>query len=254
MAKKANEWPLGERWVHSKSSNSNKLKNDWLDFCGDCQVYRNPYNHGKLNNWKLFLGVEKRRWVFFFLGGGLLHFSRSDFMVNNNLFFQSLHSSHWVTRVLLPSGHSPHGDGMTWESFPAKKDLIPVWRAPSGQCGCLYSAAAGPWPVPAVSCGWPDQTAGGDSAQTAELFSSTSNTSEVLPIAMQSALDELISPGLWLPLFLNATCMNDLFRLFLGGHFVLILGEKNGKKQQGYNCNNYLTSLYVHLNSSNIFM
>lgn len=58
------------------------------------KVYKNPYNHGKLNNWKLFLGVEKR--------------------------------SHWVTRVLLPSGHSPHGDGMTWESFPPKKDLIPV--------------------------------------------------------------------------------------------------------------------------------
>lgn len=26
-----------------------------------CQVYRNPYNYGRLNNWKVFLGVEKRR-------------------------------------------------------------------------------------------------------------------------------------------------------------------------------------------------
>lgn len=25
------------------------------------QVYRNPYNYGRLNNWKVFLGVEKTR-------------------------------------------------------------------------------------------------------------------------------------------------------------------------------------------------
>lgn len=34
--------------------------------------------------------------------------------------------SHWVTRVLLPSGHTPHGDGVTWDIFPAKKDVVPV--------------------------------------------------------------------------------------------------------------------------------
>lgn len=28
-----------------------------------CQVFRNPYNYGRLNNWKVFLGVEKRRCV-----------------------------------------------------------------------------------------------------------------------------------------------------------------------------------------------
>ncbi|XP_035981907.1 palmitoyltransferase ZDHHC16A isoform X2 [Fundulus heteroclitus] len=58
------------------------------------KVYRNPFNYGKLNNWKVFLGVEKR--------------------------------SHWVTRVLLPSGHPPHGDGLTWDILPVRKDLIPV--------------------------------------------------------------------------------------------------------------------------------
>lgn len=58
------------------------------------KVYRNPFNYGKLNNWKVFFGVEKR--------------------------------SHWVTRVLLPSGHMPHGDGLTWDIFPVRKDLIPV--------------------------------------------------------------------------------------------------------------------------------
>ncbi|XP_077351768.1 palmitoyltransferase ZDHHC16A isoform X3 [Festucalex cinctus] len=58
------------------------------------QVYKNPFNHGKLHNWKVFLGVEKR--------------------------------SHWVTRVLLPSAHSPLGDGLTWDSFPVKKEPIAV--------------------------------------------------------------------------------------------------------------------------------
>ncbi|XP_037322111.2 palmitoyltransferase ZDHHC16A isoform X3 [Pungitius pungitius] len=57
-------------------------------------VYRNPFNHGRLNNWKIFLGVEK--------------------------------TSHWLTRVLLPSGHAPLGDGLQWDVFPVKKDLIPV--------------------------------------------------------------------------------------------------------------------------------
>ncbi|KAM8860099.1 palmitoyltransferase ZDHHC16A isoform 2-T2 [Spinachia spinachia] len=57
-------------------------------------VYRNPFNHGRLNNWKIFLGVEK--------------------------------TSHWLTRVLLPSGHAPPGDGLKWDVFPVKKDLIPV--------------------------------------------------------------------------------------------------------------------------------
>lgn len=36
--------------------------------------------------------------------------------------------SHWVTRVLLPSGHAPHGNGLTWDAFPARKDLTPVWQ------------------------------------------------------------------------------------------------------------------------------
>lgn len=58
------------------------------------KVYRNPFNYGKLNNWKVFLGVEKR--------------------------------SHWLTRVLLPSGHTPYGDGLTWDIYPLKKDMIPV--------------------------------------------------------------------------------------------------------------------------------
>ncbi|XP_029376786.1 palmitoyltransferase ZDHHC16A isoform X2 [Echeneis naucrates] len=58
------------------------------------KVYRNPFNYGRLNNWKIFLGVEKR--------------------------------SHWVTRVLLPSGHAPYGDGLTWDIFAVKRDLIAV--------------------------------------------------------------------------------------------------------------------------------
>lgn len=33
-----------------------------------CQVYRNPFNYGRLNNWKVFLGVQKRRCVFVMFG------------------------------------------------------------------------------------------------------------------------------------------------------------------------------------------
>ncbi|XP_042565529.1 palmitoyltransferase ZDHHC16A isoform X2 [Clupea harengus] len=58
------------------------------------KVYRNPFHYGRLNNWKLFLGVEKR--------------------------------SHWVTRVLLPSSHAPHGDGLTWDFPLRKKEPLPV--------------------------------------------------------------------------------------------------------------------------------
>uniref|UniRef100_A0A8B9LGS9 Palmitoyltransferase n=1 Tax=Astyanax mexicanus TaxID=7994 RepID=A0A8B9LGS9_ASTMX len=54
----------------------------------------NPYNYGKLNNWKVFFGVEKK--------------------------------SHWLTRVLLPSGHVPYGDGLAWDIYPLKKDMMPV--------------------------------------------------------------------------------------------------------------------------------
>ncbi|XP_077585729.1 palmitoyltransferase ZDHHC16A isoform X1 [Stigmatopora nigra] len=58
------------------------------------QVYKNPFDYGKLHNWKVFLGVKKR--------------------------------SHWLTRVLLPSGHLPLEDGLTWENLTLKKEPIPV--------------------------------------------------------------------------------------------------------------------------------
>ncbi|CAB1312407.1 unnamed protein product [Coregonus sp. 'balchen'] len=58
------------------------------------KVYKNPFNYGRLNNWKVFFGVEKR--------------------------------SHWLTRVLLPSGHAPYGNGLTWDIYPIRKDMIPV--------------------------------------------------------------------------------------------------------------------------------
>ncbi|KAH0504504.1 putative palmitoyltransferase ZDHHC16 [Microtus ochrogaster] len=50
------------------------------------RVFRNPYNYGCLDNWKVFLGVDTGR--------------------------------HWLTRVLLPSSHLPHGNGMTWDPPP----------------------------------------------------------------------------------------------------------------------------------------
>uniref|UniRef100_A0A2I3SD16 Palmitoyltransferase n=1 Tax=Pan troglodytes TaxID=9598 RepID=A0A2I3SD16_PANTR len=50
------------------------------------RVFTNPYNYGCLDNWKVFLGVDTGR--------------------------------HWLTRVLLPSSHLPHGNGMSWEPPP----------------------------------------------------------------------------------------------------------------------------------------
>uniref|UniRef100_A0A674I2A2 Palmitoyltransferase n=1 Tax=Terrapene triunguis TaxID=2587831 RepID=A0A674I2A2_9SAUR len=47
------------------------------------RVFRNPYSYGAWDNWKVFLGVEMRR--------------------------------HWLTRVLLPSTHLPHGTGLSWD-------------------------------------------------------------------------------------------------------------------------------------------
>ncbi|XP_036837386.1 palmitoyltransferase ZDHHC16A isoform X1 [Oncorhynchus mykiss] len=60
--------------------------------CG--KVYKNSFNYGRLNNWKVFLGVEKK--------------------------------SHWLTRVILPSGHVPIGNGLTWDIYPFRKDMMPV--------------------------------------------------------------------------------------------------------------------------------
>ncbi|KAM9561555.1 palmitoyltransferase ZDHHC16B-like isoform 1-T1 [Salvelinus alpinus] len=47
------------------------------------KVFRNPYHYGKINHWKVLFGVEE--------------------------------TSHWLTRVLLPSSHVPHEDGLIWE-------------------------------------------------------------------------------------------------------------------------------------------
>lgn len=33
------------------------------NFSSVMQAFRNPYHHGRMNNWKLLFGVEKRRWV-----------------------------------------------------------------------------------------------------------------------------------------------------------------------------------------------
>ncbi|KAM9424733.1 palmitoyltransferase ZDHHC16B isoform 2-T3 [Pholidichthys leucotaenia] len=54
------------------------------------KVFRNPFHHGRLNNWRILFGVEKR--------------------------------SHWLTRVLLPSSHLPDGDGVMWECAFTRRD------------------------------------------------------------------------------------------------------------------------------------
>ncbi|KAG7462490.1 hypothetical protein MATL_G00185400 [Megalops atlanticus] len=74
-----------ERHINSKETRRMQKKG---------KVFRNPFNYGRLNNWKVFFGVEKR--------------------------------SHWLTRVLLPSGHAPYGDGLTWDFYPHKKDMMAI--------------------------------------------------------------------------------------------------------------------------------
>lgn len=91
-----------------------------------CQVYKNPFNYGKLHNWKVFLGVEKRRWVFFFLMFLSLLFVLICLWPPDLTSVCMWTCSHWVTRVLLPSAHLPFGDGLTWDSYPIKKELILV--------------------------------------------------------------------------------------------------------------------------------
>ncbi|TNN37106.1 putative palmitoyltransferase ZDHHC16 [Liparis tanakae] len=58
------------------------------------KVFKNPYHHGTMNNWKLLLGVEERR--------------------------------HWVTRVLLPSSHLPREDGIMWDFSFARTDPMAI--------------------------------------------------------------------------------------------------------------------------------
>ncbi|XP_054454520.1 palmitoyltransferase ZDHHC16B isoform X1 [Anoplopoma fimbria] len=58
------------------------------------KVFKNPYHHGTMNNWKLLLGVEKR--------------------------------SHWFTRVLLPSGHLPNSDGIMWDFTFTRTDPMAI--------------------------------------------------------------------------------------------------------------------------------
>ncbi|KAM4624223.1 palmitoyltransferase ZDHHC16B isoform 2-T2 [Polymixia lowei] len=58
------------------------------------KVFRNPYHHGRKNNWKVLFGVEK--------------------------------TSHWVTRVLLPSSHLPNGDGILWDCAYTRRDPMAI--------------------------------------------------------------------------------------------------------------------------------
>jgi len=69
---------------HINKEDARKLKKQGL-------VFKNPYDFGIWNNWKMFLGlVEGRSWLF----------------------------------ILFPSVHPPYGDGLTWPPPPVdvKKD------------------------------------------------------------------------------------------------------------------------------------
>ncbi|XP_054949222.1 palmitoyltransferase ZDHHC16 isoform X9 [Pan paniscus] len=77
-------WFLCSRGETSIERHINKKERRRLQAKG--RVFTNPYNYGCLDNWKVFLGVDTGR--------------------------------HWLTRVLLPSSHLPHGNGMSWEPPP----------------------------------------------------------------------------------------------------------------------------------------
>lgn len=138
--------------------------------------------------------VWRREGVYFFL---VWCISPEVFSCLIVTFLQSLLSSHWVTRVILPSGHSPHGDGMTWESFPPKKDPIPVWGSPSWQFFCLHLAADSVhspcWPFYVDDLTDPEEV----TVQTKELRS-TSNTSDMqCSTAHCNAVCTWWSPLIW---------------------------------------------------------
>ncbi|XP_061667036.1 palmitoyltransferase ZDHHC16B isoform X2 [Syngnathoides biaculeatus] len=58
------------------------------------KAFKNPYHHGKMDNWKRVFGVEIHR--------------------------------HWLTRVLLPSSHLPKGDGIIWDCTFTRKDPMAI--------------------------------------------------------------------------------------------------------------------------------
>lgn len=58
------------------------------------KVFTNPYHFGVLNNWRVLFGVEK--------------------------------TSHWLTRVLLPSSHPTQGDGILWDCTFTRRDPMAI--------------------------------------------------------------------------------------------------------------------------------
>uniref|UniRef100_A0A182RQF1 Palmitoyltransferase n=1 Tax=Anopheles funestus TaxID=62324 RepID=A0A182RQF1_ANOFN len=59
------------------------------------KTYRNPYNFGSRNNWKLFLGLTRKRT--------------------------------WWRHVMLPSSHKPEGNGLTWLTYENTFDSADEW-------------------------------------------------------------------------------------------------------------------------------
>ncbi|XP_076262557.1 palmitoyltransferase ZDHHC16A [Rhynchophorus ferrugineus] len=76
----------------SIEANINKAETLRLEEQG--KIYRNPYDFGPKMNWVLFLGLTERR-------------------------------SFW-RHILLPSGHEPIGDGLSWSTIHDEQKSIPV--------------------------------------------------------------------------------------------------------------------------------
>ncbi|EAA09699.3 palmitoyltransferase ZDHHC16 [Anopheles arabiensis] len=59
------------------------------------KVYRNPYDFGSRQNWRIFLGITRKRT--------------------------------WWRHVLLPSSHKPEGNGLTWLTYEIASDNADEW-------------------------------------------------------------------------------------------------------------------------------
>lgn len=90
------------------------------------QVFRNPYHHGRLKNWKVLFGVETRRWALL----AVTLCIRAPARTRRPRVWPSvalLLLSHWLLRVLLPSGHPPSEDGMVWDCIFTRRDPLAIW-------------------------------------------------------------------------------------------------------------------------------
>ncbi|XP_044010515.1 palmitoyltransferase ZDHHC16A isoform X2 [Aphidius gifuensis] len=82
-------WWHGKLITNGETSIEARINSKEIDkYNKQGKIYQNPYDFGILENWKIFLGLKQHSWLC----------------------------------VLLPSTHSPRGNGLTWQTIYDKKD------------------------------------------------------------------------------------------------------------------------------------